>query len=97
MDLAAVAEGSAGCIGRRAALFSDETGASGWIPLTRYCLAELRDFVGVMSQALPAVSGAASSGAGVRWNMLQLSAAGAHAASKQHDLAVWHLQARYYR
>ena len=97
MDLTAVAEGAAGCTARRAALFADETGASGWVPLSRYCLTELRDFVAVMASALPAVQGSASSGSGVKWNTLQLSAAGGQAASRAQDLALWHLQARHYR
>jgi hypothetical protein len=92
-----VAEGAAGCINRRAALFADETGASGWAPLSRYCLTELRDFVGVLGTALPAVQGTAASGAGVKWNTLQLSVGGAQAASRAQDLALWHLQARHYR
>lgn len=96
-DLTAVAEGAAGCANRRAALFADETGASGWCPLSRYCLTELRDFVGVMASALPAVQSSASSGSGVRWNTLQLSAAGGQAASRAQDLALWHMQARHYR
>lgn len=96
-DLAAVAEGAAGCTNRRAALFADESGASGWVPLSRYCLTELRDFVGVLAAALPAVQTTASSGAGVRWNTLQLSASGGVAASRAQDLALWHLQARHYR
>lgn len=97
MDLAAVAEGAAGCKGRRAAIFDDETGASGWIPISRYCLTELRDFVAVMAAALPSLQGTASSGAGVKWNALQLSAAGSRSASRAQDTALWHLQARYYR
>lgn len=92
-----MAEGAAGCANRRAALFADETGASGWCPLSRYCLTELRDFVGVMASALPAVQSSASSGSGVRWNTLQLSAAGGQAASRAQDLAMWHMQSRHYR
>lgn len=47
MDLTAVAEGAAGCRNRRAALFADETGSSGWTPLATYCIIELKDFVQV--------------------------------------------------
>eukprot|EP00878_Enallax_costatus_P032148 GHUV01035258.1.p1 GENE.GHUV01035258.1~~GHUV01035258.1.p1 ORF type:complete len:337 (+),score=102.80 GHUV01035258.1:564-1574(+) len=97
MDLAAVAEGAAGCRNRRAALFADETGASGWTPLATYCLVELTQFVQVMSSALPSVLGTASSGNGMKWNSLQLTTTGARSASRQQDLAMWHLQARYTR
>lgn len=67
------------------------------MPLSRYCLTELRDFVAVMASALPAVQNTASSGSGVKWNTLQLSAAGAQAGSRAQDLALWHMQARHYR
>eukprot|EP00879_Flechtneria_rotunda_P014357 GHRR01014997.1.p1 GENE.GHRR01014997.1~~GHRR01014997.1.p1 ORF type:complete len:378 (+),score=149.63 GHRR01014997.1:235-1368(+) len=101
MDLAAVAEGAAGCRKRQAAVFSDETGSSGWIPIARYCLTELKDFVAVMSAALPALQGrTAGSGGGkggMKWNVLQLSAAGGRTVNRSQDMALWHLQARYHR
>jgi hypothetical protein len=97
LDLAGVAEGAAGTRCRRAALFADETGASGWVPLSRYCLTELQHFVGVLGGALPALRGSAASGAGVRWNSLQLSASGLRPASAAQDTALWHLQARHLR
>lgn len=96
-DLVCVAEGAAGAGARRAAMFADETGAAGWVPLSRYCLAELADFVAVMAGALPSVAGAAASGSGVRWNVLQLTAGGARAASQRQDAAMWHLRARHGR
>ena len=57
----------------------------------------MQDFVSVMASALPSVQSSANSGSGVRWNTLQLSAAGAGAASRAQDLALWHMQARHYR
>jgi hypothetical protein len=92
-----VAEGAPGARARRAAIFADETGANGWLPLSRYCLTELRDFVAVLAAALPSLQGAAAAGSGVRWNALQLSAAGGKPASSAQDAALWHLQARYCR
>lgn len=97
LDLAAVAEGAPGARSRRAAIFADETGANGWLPISRYCLAELRDFVAVLAGALPSLQGAAAAGSGVKWNALQLSAAGGRPASSAQDAALWHLQARYCR
>jgi hypothetical protein len=97
MDLAAVAEGAPGARSRRAAIFADETGANGWLPISRYCLTELRDFVGVLAAALPSLQGVAAAGSGVKWNALQLSAAGGKPASSAQDSALWHLQARYCR
>ncbi|KAF8064689.1 uricase [Scenedesmus sp. PABB004] len=97
MDAAAVAEGGPGCGARRAAVFGDETGAGGWVPLSRYCLAELTDFVAVLAAALPSLAGAAAGGGGVKWNALQLSSAGGRAASAAADTALWHLQARCVR
>eukprot|EP00882_Tetradesmus_deserticola_P023706 GHRQ01025812.1.p1 GENE.GHRQ01025812.1~~GHRQ01025812.1.p1 ORF type:complete len:352 (+),score=189.39 GHRQ01025812.1:92-1147(+) len=97
MDLASVAEGAPGAASRRAAIWADETGANGWLPISRYCLAELRDFVGVLAAALPSLQGAAAAGSGVKWNALQLSAAGGKPASSAQDAALWHLQARYCR
>jgi hypothetical protein len=72
-----VAEGAPGRGARRAALFADETGASGWTPVVRFCLAELADLGGVVAagtggaaaEAAPAANGAASRG-GVKWNAL---------------------------
>ncbi len=56
LDLTCLAE-EAPSSKRRAALFSDETGLAGWVPLVSYCMQEVNDLVAVLSAALATLKG----------------------------------------
>jgi hypothetical protein len=75
--------------------------AGGWTPLVTFCLAEVRDLVKVLGAGLPGSQASAKEGAppapAVKWNAPQLSSGGAAAATREADLAAWHLKARYQR
>jgi len=105
-----VAEGAPGCTGRLAALFADDSGASGWVPLVRFCLTELSDMCGVVSAASSSSSsGGGSSGGsssaaaagGVRWNVMRLKGGGGGGgggrAGREEVLGEWYIRGRYYR
>ncbi|GBF92322.1 hypothetical protein Rsub_05524 [Raphidocelis subcapitata] len=104
-DLAAVAEGAPGAAARLASVFSDETGATGWVPLVRLCLQEVGDLNAVLSAgraAPPAAGGAGGGAAGVRWNAALRPGGGggggaAAAPRREEVLAEWHARSRFYR
>lgn len=104
-DLVSVAEAAPGSAGRLAALFGDETGAAGWVPLTRYCLAELGDLCTVVAAAAAPPAAADAKGgkaAGVRWNAAAAlrgsrGGGGARGPNREALLAEWHVRGRYAR
>jgi hypothetical protein len=98
---------------RRAAVFADDSGEVAWLPLARYCLAELRDALSLLRVAMPSLAGAAPAaaaatggssaqgvGGGMRWNVHHAGGQGSGRtppASGAYDAALWHLAARHSR
>jgi hypothetical protein len=100
-DLVRVAEGAPGCAGRLSALFSDETGQSGWVPLVKLCLTEISDLTALAAAgAAAAGGGGGGGGGGPKWNAVKWGARGGGAgggAAREEVMGEWHVRSRYHR